>query len=146
MNDHTIYNAFVDEVFKHNSETAVSVLEHLSEAEASQILYELPPPTAVHAVKQFQISYAAELLKNSDNAYLTEILTHLDTYRAASIMMHLPPDKRDQLSELIPENLKEQIRDLLTYPENSVGRIMSTWLRLFLPQQSWLFLKMSSLK
>lgn len=126
MPDNDIYNLFVDEVFKLSSETAVSVLEHMPESEASAILCSLPPAVAVQAVRQFQITYAAELLKNADNDFLKEIVNSLGTYRAASILMHLPEEKRESISPFLPDKLKEEIRDLLTYPENSVGRIMTT--------------------
>lgn len=124
--DQHVLNLFVQEVFEHNPETAVTILEHMAEEDASDILCTMPPHSAIHAVKQFQIGYAAELLKNAENDFLKTVLTGLDTYRAASILMHFPEDTRERISGILPDKLKEQIRELMTYPENSVGRIMNT--------------------
>lgn len=129
--DQHVLNSFIQEVFEHNPETAVTILEHMAEEDASEILCTMPPHSAIHAVKQFQISYAAELLKNGENDFLKTVLTGLDTYRAASILMHFPEETRERISIILPEKLKEQIRELLTYPENSVGRMMNTDLASF---------------
>ncbi len=122
----SVSNAFINEVFAHNAETAVAIMERMPEDEAAALLCALPPQTAIHGIKQFQVSYVAELLKDAESGYLNAILTRLDTYRAASILMHLPEEKREAVSGLLPDKLKELIRELLTYPEHSVGRIMST--------------------
>jgi len=40
--------------------------------------------------------------------------------------MHLPTDAREHMAQNISGKLRDQIRELLTYPEDSVGRIMTT--------------------
>jgi len=126
MTDTTVYESFIHEIFKQDIAAAVRILEHMPESSASKVLYSLSPSTVVHAFKHLQISYAAELLKNADEDFIKEIFTLLDSHRAASILMYMPQDIRDGFKKLIPDKMKEEIRDLLTYPENSVGRIMTT--------------------
>ena len=126
MTDNIIYESFIHEIFKQDITAAVKILEHMPEADASKVLCSLSPSTVVNAFKHIQISYSAELLKNADESYIKEIFTLLDSHRAASILMYMPQDLRDRIKKLIPDKLKEDIRDLLTYPENSVGRIMTT--------------------
>lgn len=126
MSDIVVFESFIHEIFKHDTFAAVRILERMSESEASEVLCALPFPIVVQALKHLQISYAAELIKNADEAFIKEIFPLLDSHRAASILMYLPQDARERFTNLIPDKIKDQIRDLLTYPENSVGRIMTT--------------------
>ena len=54
------------------------------------------------------------------------IVSSLEPQFATTIFMHLPEDIRRRLTQHIPEKLKVQFREVLTYPENSIGRLMST--------------------
>jgi Mg/Co/Ni transporter MgtE len=126
MTNVIVYESFIHELFKHDTFAAVRILERMSESEASEVLCALPFSTVVQALKHLQISYAAELIKNADETFIKEIFPLLDSHRAASILMYLPQDARERFTDLIPDKIKDQIRDLLTYPENSVGRIMTT--------------------
>jgi magnesium transporter len=112
--------------FEHDLETAVHILEGMTEEEAAEVLRSLPAALAVRVVKALQIGYAASLLKAADDDFLTEITSHLDPQVAASILMHLPGEARERMSEHISEKLKGQIRELLEYPEGSIGRAMTT--------------------
>lgn len=116
----------VQKFFEHDTTAAAHSLERMTEEEAVEVLLALPAPLAVRAIRHLQVSYAAELLKDADPELFREIVSALEPQFAATIFMHLPEDARERLLEHIPGKLKNQIRDLLTYPEDSVGRIMTT--------------------
>lgn len=101
-------------------------LESLSEEHATEALRALPPELAGKALPHLQVSYAAALLANSDPDQFRAVIRKIDAKRAATIFMHLPEEARERLKEHVPEKLKFEIRELLTYPEGSVGRIMTT--------------------
>ena len=101
-------------------------LELMDEAEAVEVLKALPVSVAVQAVKHLQVSYAAALLRNAEPELFGSIAASLDPQFAANIFMHLPDETRESLLGYIPGKLKSQVREFLTYPENSVGRIMTT--------------------
>ena len=125
----TYNNSFipiVQKFFEHDMAAAVQSLESMAEKDAAAVLESLPPPLAVRIIKHLQISFAAALLKDSGDIFLRETLSLLEPHFAASILMHLPQDARGRITEHISGELKTQIREALEYPEDSIGRIMTT--------------------
>jgi len=116
----------VQKFFEHDAAAASHGLEMMPESEAAEVLKALPPALAVRAIKRLQVSYAAALLKDAGEETFQEIFSALEPEFAATVFMHLPDDTRERLVEHIPAKLKTQIREQLSYPENSVGRLMST--------------------
>jgi magnesium transporter len=116
----------VNKFFERDLTSSVHVLESMSEEEAAAILSQLPVSLSVRVIKALQISYAATLLKTVDDDALIEIVAHLDSQLVTSILMQLPKDARERVSKHVSGKLKEQVRELLEYPEDSIGRIMTT--------------------
>jgi magnesium transporter len=116
----------VRKYFEQDTQGAAHSLERMSEEEAVSVLKALPASLAVRAVRHLQVSYAAELLRDADPALSEAIISGLDPQLAATIFMHLPAEDQRKLLERIPAKLKKEISELLTYPEDSVGRIMTT--------------------
>ena len=126
MSDNAVLLPLVNKFFENDLENAVHILESLNEDEAAQVLKSLPILLAVRVLKVLQISYAAVLLKDAEEAYLIELAPHLDPQFVASILMRLPQEAREHMSQHITGKLKAQVRELLDYPEDSVGRTMTT--------------------
>ncbi len=116
----------VQKYFEHDTAAAAHSLETMAENEAVEVLKALPPQLAVRAIKHLQVSYAAALLKDAEPELFQTIFVALEPGFAATAFMHLPDDARKRLLDHIPEKLKIQIREHLSYPEDSVGRLMST--------------------
>jgi magnesium transporter len=110
---------------------AARTLETMPEEEVVEVLKALPPALAAKAVRQLQVSYAAAVLRDAEAGLFKEIAAGLEPYHAASIFMHLPREARDRLLQHLPDKLKREIQEHLAYPENSVGRLMSTHLLVF---------------
>lgn len=106
--------------------TAARTLETLSEEQVVEVLKMLPGGLAARIVRQLQVSFAAELLKDAEADLFKEIAEGLDPHHAATIFMHLPREARERFLQHVPEKLKREIQEQLTYPENSVGRLMTT--------------------
>ena len=126
MNDARVLLPLIEKLFDHDLAAAAHILEGMGEEEAADVLRSLPPRLAVRVVKHLQISYAAALLKSADDVFLHEITSQLDPRLAAAILMHLPADARERVTEHFSGQLKGQIREMLEYPEDSVGRLMTT--------------------
>jgi len=126
MDEQKTYRQMIENFFEHDMSTATHILEQMDEAEATAILQSLPISMAVRVMRHLQISYAAALLKTADDSFIHEIAAHLDPQLTAAILMHLPRESRERITEHISGKLKEQVRELLEYPEDSVGRIMTT--------------------
>jgi magnesium transporter len=116
----------VRKYFERDIVAASHSVELMDEDEAVELLKELPVSLAVQAVKRLQVSYAAALLKNADPELFSSIAASLDPQFAANIFMHLPDETRESLLGHIPDKMKSQVKEFLTYPEDSVGRTMST--------------------
>ena len=116
----------VRKFFEHDRATAAQCLESITEKEAAEVLEALPRPMAVSAIKHLQVSYAAMVLQYCDASLLREIAPLFEPQFVASVLMHLPPDARETMAQHISGKLRDQVRELLTYPEESVGRIMTT--------------------
>ena len=126
MSENNALQPMVNKFFEHDLENAVHILESMTEEEAVQVLKSLPMILAVRVVRVLQISYAAHLLMEADDTFLGELASHLDPSFATAILMRLPLDARERMSKHISEKLKGQIRELLEYPEDSIGRSMTT--------------------
>ncbi len=126
MNDKNIFLPLVEKFFEYDMEAASHIFENLPEDDIADVFQSLPPALAVRMIKHLQISFAAALLKDADDLFLREIVSNLDPQFAASILMHLPTAARERMTKHVSGKLKEQIRELLEYPEDSIGRIMTT--------------------
>jgi len=116
----------VQKFFEKDTQGAARSLEMMTEEEAAHVLEALPAPLAVKALQNIQVSYAAALLVNADAVLFEEILSSLEPQHAATVFMHLPEDSRERLLEHLPKKLRSQVKELLTYPEDSMGRLMTT--------------------
>ena len=126
MNDKNIFLPLVEKFIENDLETASRIFEGLPEEEVADVFQSLPPALAVRMIRHLQISFAAVLLKDVDDRFLGEVVSRLDPHFASTILMHLPADARERMTRQISGKLKDQIRELLEYPEDSVGRIMTT--------------------
>lgn len=112
--------------FERDPTQAARSLETMKDEEAREVLKALPPNLTVKVFPYLQINYAANLLEEIPEELFKEIVGKLEPKQGAALFMHLPKDFRTRLLDVLPEKLKKQIAELLSYPEDSAGRIMST--------------------
>jgi magnesium transporter len=105
---------------------AAIALEGLPEAEAAGILRNLPTGSAAVVLEHVQPSFAAAVLQNlvPEPAHL--ILQAVNSDTAAEIFRSFPAEiQRTMIESLSPER-QRQVQELLFYPEDSAGRLMTT--------------------
>ena len=105
---------------------AAHQLETLSEDEAIDALRALPVPIVATLLPHLQVTYAAALLGDAEEELVATVANQLDPKRAAMILMHVSPEARERLLPHLSESLRRDVQEQLTYPVDSVGRIMST--------------------
>jgi magnesium transporter len=105
---------------------AACSLERMTEEEAEEVFRSLPPRLAAAIFPHLQVHYAATLLQSTEPQAVEGVVARLEASRAATVFMHLPPDVRERFLPRLPQKLKDQIHEQLTYPEDSVGRLMTT--------------------
>jgi magnesium transporter len=125
--DHALL-PLVERLFEKDCVAAARLLETLDEPQVVQVLRSLPPATAARAVRQLQVGFAAALLRDAEEDLFKEMARELDGPHAAAIFVSLPEDARERFLAHLPEKIKHQVREQLTFPEDSIGRIMSTQL------------------
>jgi len=116
----------IERYFDQDSVDAAHGLEAMDEDEALEILRTLPPPLSIKAVRHLPNSLAARLLEDLPQETLKEIVDGLETQQGANIFLHLPRDSREKFLAQLSTDKKKKIQELLTYPEDSAGRIMTT--------------------
>ncbi len=118
--------AVVRHYFETDPAKAVHSLEGIPEEEAIEILKSLPPTLTLQAFPHLPIAYAASLLKSVPDDLFSAIVGKLNPQQGADLFNHFTPQDRERLLAVLPEGVKKEIQELLTYPQDSAGRILST--------------------
>jgi magnesium transporter len=126
MSKHSPLLPLVQNYFERDITGATLHLENMEESDAAATLGELPLPLAISVVSRLRADFAASLLKDADPEFFSAIALALDPEFFGLIFMHLPEESRNRLTAILPDTLKAQIREALTYPDDSIGRIMNT--------------------
>jgi magnesium transporter len=100
-------------------------IQNLPGDEAAEVLRALTPADAARVLAEVEPAAAAQVTGALDDAELQALLAVLPHDRAADIAAELPEARRDAaLARLQPAD-SAQVSRLLSYPEDSVGGIMS---------------------
>jgi magnesium transporter len=116
----------VQRFFEHDPVAAVQSLETMKESDAMKVLRALPAPLAVQAFRLLSAGHAAQLLKDAPPDIFREILDKLEPRQGAALFLNFSHEDREKFLEHMPEKTRANVAELLRYPENSAGRIMST--------------------
>lgn len=100
-------------------------LEAMEPEDARAVMHALSARCKSKVYPLLQIGYAATLIKDSDPEEFSTVIRGLDAERAASVFMQLPEDAREQFASHLPEKVRKHVGELLRYPEDSVGRLMT---------------------
>lgn len=115
----------IRQFFEQEPVRAAHCLETMEEEQAVDVLNELPPEMVADIFPNFQSHFAATVLKSFSQELLMAVAEKLDPQQGASLLLQLPAENRMQLLAGFPERVKKTIQEILTYPENSAGRIMT---------------------
>jgi magnesium transporter len=113
------------------------VLEDAYPADIASALRELPVPERLHVFRLLPPTQAGAVLSELDDQTLLELVRALDEQEFSRILDRMPPDdvvdvveelpkeQADKILDLMEEEKSEEVQELLEYPENTAGRIMS---------------------
>jgi magnesium transporter len=104
---------------------AAHTLETMELQEAASVLKELPPSLLAQVFRYLPARLVTDLVKEVPRHLFRQILERLDPEQAAAILLELPNDLRQVFLERLSQKAKRQIQEILTYPEDSAGRIMT---------------------
>lgn len=98
----------------------------MEEEQACELLRGLPHATAARILPHVPATLSAKTLAGMSDEALAATLANLEPEQVAPILISLPEGERPRLVDSLAPKVKERVRELLSYPENSAGRMMST--------------------
>ena len=125
MSTNTPLLTMVRDYIEHDPASAARTLEAMSEGEAAAVMQVLRRDLKARVIPHLQISFAAALLKGVSEKDFEAVAERMESERAAAIFSHLPEDAQQRFLPLLDDKVRRHARELLAYPEDSVGRIMT---------------------
>ena len=102
----------------------MSVFSALDEEKAADVLEELETHAQVHIVENLPVDKAADVLEKMPADEVADILDELEDEKAEMLLKEMDMES------------SQEVRELLEYPDNSVGSLMSTDFISFAPGAS----------
>jgi len=118
--------SLIKKFFELNPTDAAHSLETLNAAEAVSILEAVSPESASRAFNALDPRFAADLILRLPDQAAANILGRMNVTRAAELILCIQRrEDRETLLERIDPAQADQIRKLISYPEDTAGRIMT---------------------
>lgn len=119
----------------HPAEIA-DVLNQLSATEGSDAVESLDDETAAEALAETDPERQAAIIEMIDSEKGADILEEMDPDDAADVLGDVSEEKAQELLKLMEPEAAEDARELLAYPEDSAGGLMTTEYVALSPEQS----------
>ncbi len=120
--DKSLLNIFAD---LHPADIA-EILNHLKPEDAETAFSILDTETAGEVLTELDEHLRERILKNIDKQKITDIVDELETDDATDIVSELPEQVAEHVLENIDREDSEDVKELLKYPEDSAGGIMTS--------------------
>lgn len=105
---------------------AADVLEQLEEEDAAGLLAGLEPAEAAEVLEEIAPELAAELVEDVPLASLAAALSEMPGEAAADLIGELDEMVQEDLLAAMTSESEAEVRELLTYPPDSAGGLMTT--------------------
>jgi magnesium transporter len=115
----------VQKFFENDPVAAARSLETMKESDSIKVLRALPPALTAEVFRFFSANHAAELIKDISPEVFREIIEKLEPRQGAALFMSLTAEDKERFVNELPAKIKPIVAELLKYPENSAGAIMS---------------------
>lgn len=125
MSDRELLLSVVRKMVEDDYEKLARVMEGLDESEVLNIMKVLPPTLSAKVISALPPNFVATLLIQLPSESLEKIIDSMDPQKISDIILSLPAELRCNLLEKTSTKKKKLVRELLTFPEDSAGRIMS---------------------
>jgi magnesium transporter len=126
MENGTVLLPLAERLLEADVGAASEVLEAMPAEDALAALMLFPAARAARALRHVRPRYAAPILAQAPPDLLREVAQGIEPEQGAAIMLDLPEETRETFLAHVAPRTKRQIQELLTYPEDSAGRLMTT--------------------
>lgn len=102
------------------------IVEELSARERSAIFAQLSDEMAAETLEELEPDDQRSVIENMDSERASEILEEMGPDEAADLLADLSEDRARELLELMETSDAEDVRELLSFPEDTAGGLMTT--------------------
>lgn len=106
-------------------------LETLDAEDVSEILQQQPVLTVLGLWKYIPVGAADVIFSSFSQQYSIDLLSRMESHLAAAIISRQKVEQRDALLTLLPESLVDELKELLSYPNDSAARLMTSQVNVF---------------
>jgi len=110
---------------KHPEDVA-DVLERLDDEERVLIFKYLPLELQADVLIRLDEEIIDKMLDHLSDKDISELVGEMDVDDAVDIIQELEPEERMKVLSMVPEFERKQVEELLNYPENTAGGLMTT--------------------
>jgi magnesium transporter len=119
---HTLHPSDLADILEDlGKKSSMSVFSALDEEKAADVLEELEPQTQIHIIENLPVNKAADVLEKMPADEAADIIDELEDERAELLLKEMDTES------------SQEVRELLEYPDNSVGSLMTTDILSFKP-------------
>ncbi|MBO4265371.1 MAG: magnesium transporter [Clostridia bacterium] len=120
------YPTIKDILVTMNPMDIASVLQNTDSADMTKLFRLLPKETAAECFVEMEPDYQEELISCFSDKELTEVINELYVDDAADLVEEMPANVVKRILSNTKEGFRKEINEILKYPENSAGSIMTT--------------------
>ncbi len=102
------------------------IVEEMSVDDRREVFEQLDVETAAEALSEVEPEMQASIVTDLDEERAADILEEMAPDEAADLLQDLPEERREELVDLMEKDEAKDVEELLTYPEDSAGGIMTT--------------------
>ncbi len=102
------------------------IVHHLSPEEGSRVLASLDDEKAAATLEEIETEHQLRLLERMDRERAADILEEMAPDEAADLLAKLPEARTQEFLGLMEQEESEEVQELLAYPEDSAGGMMTT--------------------
>jgi Mg2+ transporter (mgtE) len=125
MSTHENLLAVMKKFIENDYQAAARIMEDVEESQAVDVLKTLPSKLSVKVISSLQPNFLISLLTKLPANLFDEIISNLDPQKISDIILGLPDELRKSFLDKISEKNKRHVQELLTFPEDSAGRLMT---------------------
>jgi magnesium transporter len=102
------------------------VIEGLTDETAATMLVSLPLEAGARALDAMNPARRLELIQRLERPVAARLAERMSADQRADLFQDLPPEVRVDLLDRMPKAEQQDVRELIRYPENSAGGLMTT--------------------
>lgn len=102
------------------------IISDMTRTESSKLLDTLDIKTVADALEEVEPDFQASLVEGMADEKVADVLEEMAPDAAADLLAELPEERSEDLLNLMEDDEAQDVRELLTYPVDSAGGLMTT--------------------